>query len=220
MYVHLRTSYNSLHYYTISQPPGIAADYVDIWQIHNVNTAVVARRTEIKDIFEEAQRSGKIRATGGSFYGAELPAQALGYDLFDVIQVTYSVFDQRLATHVLPLAQASNVGVMVRSVLLKGALTERADYLPDHLDPLRARSRHYRRLVADAGLGLTAAQAAIAFALAQPQISAVLVGIRSQEELAENLPALTTTLPVSLLQQLYDLRVDDENLLNPGIWGI
>ncbi|MBX3051348.1 MAG: aldo/keto reductase [Caldilineaceae bacterium] len=197
----------------------LQTDRVDLWQLHNVDAAILARRSEIQDVFEEALRSGKIQATGGSFYGAELPAQALEYDLFDVIQVTYSVFDQRLASHVLPMAQARNVGVMVRSVLLKGALTERAEHLPDSLEPLRARSRHYRRIVAEQGLGLTAAQAAIAFAVAQPQISSVLVGIRSREELAENLPALTTQLPPALLQQLYALRVEDEDLINPGTWG-
>ena len=40
------------------------------------------------------------------------------------------------------------------------------------------------------------------------------------EELTENLPALTTTLPASLLAQLYALRVDEEKLINPGLWGI
>ena len=60
----------------------------------------------------------------------------------------------------------------------------------------------------------------VAFALAQPQISAVLVGIRSQEELAENLPALSAALPVALLKELDALRVDDEHLINPGMWGI
>ena len=198
----------------------LQTDHVDLWQLHNVDSAVLAQWEAIAAIFEEAKRSGKIRAAGGSFYGAELPAQALAYDLFDVIQVTYSVFDQRLADRVLPLAQANNIGVMVRSVLLKGALTDRADYLPDHLEPLRARSRAYRQLVAEAGLGLTPAQVAIAFALAQPQISTVLVGIRSQAELAENLPALTTALPPAFVEKLYALRVDDENLINPGTWGI
>lgn len=198
----------------------LQTDYVDLWQLHNVDGAVLAQREEVMAIFEEARQSGKIRAAGGSFYGAELPAQALAFDLFDVIQVTYSVFDQRLVDHVLPLAQTLNVGVMVRSVLLKGALTERAEYLPERLEALRARSRHYRQLVTEAGLGLTPAQVAIAFALAQPQISTVLVGIRSQEELAENLPALTTALPPAFVAQLSALRVDDEQLINPGTWGI
>jgi len=198
----------------------LQTDRVDLWQLHNVDAGVLARREEIAAIFAEVQASGKVRAVGGSFYGAELPRQALDFDLFDVIQVTYSVFDQRLADQVLPLAQAKNVGVMVRSVLLKGALTERAEYLPARLDALRTRSRHYRQLVAEADLGLTPAQVAIGFALAQPQISSVLVGIRSLEELTENLPALTTTLPAALLTQLYALRIDEESLINPGLWGI
>jgi 1-deoxyxylulose-5-phosphate synthase len=198
----------------------LQTDYIDLWQIHNVDAAVLAQHTEIADIFEEARRSGKICGAGGSFYGAELPLQAMDLDIFDVLQVTFSVFDQRLASQVFPQAQAQNVGVLVRSVLLKGALTERAEFLPDHLENLRARSRYFRHLVAEAGLGLTAAQAAIAFALAQPQISAVLVGIRSQDELAENLPALTAALPAPLLKELQALRVDDENLINPGTWGI
>ena len=198
----------------------LQTDRVELWQLHNVDAAVLARRDELAAIFAEVQASGKVRAVGGSFYGAELPAQALGYDLFDVIQVTYSVFDQRLADQVLPLAQAHNVGVMVRSVLLKGALTERADYLPDHLETLRARSRAYRQLVAAHGQGLTPAQVAIAFALAHPQISSVLVGIRSLEELTENLPALTATLSAALLAQLSTLRIDEEKLINPGMWGI
>jgi aryl-alcohol dehydrogenase-like predicted oxidoreductase len=198
----------------------LQTDWVDLWQIHNVDAAVLARREEIATIFAEVRTSGKVRAVGGSFYGADLPAQALGYDLFDVIQVTYSVFDQRLADQVLPLAQAQNVGVMVRSVLLKGALTERADYLPDHLETLRAHSRAYRQLVVAQGQGLTPAQVAIAFALAHPQISSVLVGIRSLEELTENLPALTAMLPTALLAQLSALRIDEEKLINPGMWGI
>ncbi|MEZ4860177.1 MAG: aldo/keto reductase [Caldilineaceae bacterium] len=198
----------------------LQTDYVDLWQIHNVDAAVLTQHEAIRAVFAEVQQQGKIRAVGGSFYGAALPAQALALDLFDVIQVTYSVFDQRLTDHVLPLAQAKNVGVMARSVLLKGALTERAEHLPARLELLRTRSRLYRQMVAASCLGLTPAQAAIAFALAQPQINAVLVGLRSQAELAENLPALTTALPASLLAQLSALRIDDENLINPGTWGI
>ena len=198
----------------------LQTNHVDIWQIHNVDAAILKQRETIASVFDEVRDSGKIRATGGSFYGAALPEQALGFDLFDVIQVSYSVFDQRLADRVLPLANKKNVGVMVRSVLLKGALTEHAEHLPDRLETLRARSRQYRRVVAESGSGLTPAQAAIAFALAQPQIGAVLVGIRSLEELKENLPALTSPLAAPFEKQLRSLRLDDESLLNPGTWGI
>lgn len=198
----------------------LQTDAVDIWQIHNVDAAVLAQHATIAEVFAEAKQSSKIRWCGGSFYGAHLPEMALADDLYDVIQVTYSVFDQRLADRVFPLAQAKNVGITVRSVLLKGALTERAEHLPEHLEELRAQSRHYRRMVEASGLSLSPAQAALAYALAQPQIGAVLVGIRTEEELHADLAALAYALPPAFIAQLDALRIDDEMLLNPGGWGI
>jgi len=198
----------------------LQTDTVDVWQIHNVDEKVLAQHATIAEIFAEAQQRGLTRWRGGSFYGAALPAAALAYDLFDVIQVTYSAFDQRLRDHVLPLAETNHVGVMIRSVLLKGALTERADHLPDHLEPLRARSRQFRQLIADSGLGISAAQAALAFALANRQISSVLVGVRTVEEVQDNVVAVETQLPPDLYQAIAALRIDDELLLNPGAWGI
>jgi aryl-alcohol dehydrogenase-like predicted oxidoreductase len=198
----------------------LQTDYVDLWQIHNVDSQVLAQAETIATVFAEARRRGWVRWRGGSFYGAALPEAALAHDLFDVIQVTYSVFDQRLTDRVLPLAAQQNVGVMVRSVLLKGALTERADHLPDHLEALRAQSRHFRHLVAASQLGLTPAQAALAFALAHEQIDAVLVGVRTVEELEDDLVALATPLPAALYETVRALRLDDETLLNPGAWGI
>lgn len=197
----------------------LQTDYVDVWQIHNTDVAVLAQSETIAAVFDEARQAGKIRSTGGSFYGAVTPIQGIHLNIFDVIQVTYSVFDQRLVEQVFPLAERHNIGVLVRSVLLRGALTDRADHLPDRLETLRARSRQYRQIVAESGTGLTPAQAAIAFALAQPQISSVLIGIRSIDELAENLPALNMKLPDALIGQLTALRLDDEDLLNPGTWG-
>lgn len=198
----------------------LGTDWLDIWQIHNVDAGVLGQAETVAEVFAAAKHAGKIRWTGGSFYGAKLPQTALGYDLFDVMQVTYSVLDQRLADHFLSAAQAQNVGVVVRSVLLKGALTERADHLPPHLQTLIDRSRRFRQIVADAKMGGGPAQAAVAFALANPAIHAVLVGVRSVEEVNEAVQAAGLHLPPSLLAELRTLRLDDEVLLNPGTWGI
>lgn len=202
----------------------LQTDAVEIWQLHTVGRPELAQMDEIAEVLTEAKRLGKARWTGASFYGTEMPLAALAQDhfntLFDTIQVTYSVFDQRMVDQVFPLAQARHIGVIVRSVLLKGALTERAEHLPDHLEALRARSRQFRALVAEMELGLQPAQTAIAFALAQPQTGAVLVGVRSLAELEENLVALQTPLPPAWLERLAALRLDDEALLNPATWGI
>lgn len=198
----------------------LQTDYVDIWQIHNVDDRVLAEQETLATTFAAMRQAGKIRWCGGSFYGAALPEQALQRNLFDVIQVTYSVLDQRITDRVLPLAHEHNVGVMVRSVLLKGALTERADHLPEHLAVLRSLSRDFRHLVEHYAPQLTPAQAALAFALAHPQIHSALVGVRTAEELESNIAAATATLVPELLRDLTGMRVDDETLLNPGTWGI
>lgn len=198
----------------------LGTDWLDIWQIHNVDAALLGQSEVVADVFAAAKQAGKIRWTGGSFYGAALPRTALAYDLFDVMQVTYSVLDQRLADHFFAAAQAQNVGVVVRSVLLKGALTERADHLPRHLQPLIERSRRFRQTVADAKIGCSPAQAAVAFALANPAIHGVLVGVRSVAEVKDAVQSAQLHLPPSLLEQLAGLRLDDEALLNPGTWGI
>lgn len=195
-------------------------DYVDIWQIHNVDAALLDHRDVVAEVFADARRSGKVRAVGGSAYGADLPLAALETDLFDMLQVTYSVLDQRLADRVFPAAAERGVGVVVRSILLKGALTARGDYLPDYLKELRTRSRQFRGLVAETGLNVSPVQVAIAFGLAHPQIHSVLIGVRSEWELREALGAVAVRLPNDLLEQLYGLRLDDAELLNPSTWGI
>ena len=196
----------------------LGTDRVDLWQVHNVDEALLRCPEILQAAFDEAKASGKALAVGGSTYGVEAPLQALETGLFDTLQVTYSVLDQRLADRVLPLAAERGVGVVARSVLLQGVLTERGEHLPERLAPLKERSRAFRRLAAEAGLG--PAQAALAFALARADIGAVLVGVRSLEELEDNLPAARTGLAPGLLEELRALRLDDADLLNPGSWGL
>ncbi len=198
----------------------LQTEHVDLWQIHNVDDAVLAETETVATLFADLQQRGLIRASGGSFYGATLPIDALQHDLFDVMQVTYSVFDQRVADELLPLAAAQNIGIMVRSVLLKGALTARAEHLPDQLEPLRAHSRQWRQRATALLPTLTPAQAALAFALANPQIHSVLVGMRTLAELEDNLQAFTATVTPEIIAELQEFRLTDAALLNPATWGI
>lgn len=198
----------------------LKTDYLDIWQIHNVDQAVLDEVELISEIFADVRAKGMVRYTGGSFYGANFPLKALALNLFDVMQITYSILDQRLADSFFPLANAANIGIMARSVLLKGALTDRAEHLPGHLNELRLRYRSLREVIAANKISATTAQVAIAFALAQPAIHAVLIGTSNEQELRANLHSLSLDLTPAFIEQLATLRLDDPDLLNPGTWGI
>ena len=196
----------------------LQTDYIDLWQIHTLDAGTLAQIEVVAEVFAAARQAGKVRWAGASSYGSENPRRALETGIFDVLQVPYSVFDQRLADYVIPAAGQQEVGIVVRSILLKGALTAKADYLPDELETLKARSRRYRELVAASGLDLSPAQAAIAFGLAHPQINTILVGVRTEQELAENMKATQCSLGDDFLAALRDLRLDDDDLLHPGTW--
>jgi aryl-alcohol dehydrogenase-like predicted oxidoreductase len=198
----------------------LQTDYLDIWQIHNVDRSVLNQAEIVAEVFADVRAKGLVRYTGGSFYGADFPLEALALNLFDVMQITYSILDQRLSDRFFPLATEANIGILARSVLLKGALTERAEHLPAHLNELRLRARSLRELIAANQISATSAQTAIAFALAQPAIHSVLIGVSSEFELRSNLHGLSLELSPTFLEQLKMLRIDDADLLNPGTWGI
>lgn len=196
----------------------LQTDYVDIWMLHNVDQSVLEQTKILAELFDALRCSGKVRWIGGTFYGVDAPQVALESDLFDVHQITYSVLDQRVGDCYLEAAQTKNVGVVARSVLLQGVLTTRGDHLPPHLDLLAERSRQFRQLVRKQGDGLTASQAAVTFALANPMIQSVLIGVSSQDELIENLQGLEHSVPRSLLKKMTTLRLDDVELLDPSKW--
>ena len=196
----------------------LRTDRVDLWQIHRVDDALFAQADTVAEAFAAAKRAGKARFVGASTYGVDPPLKALASDLFDTLQVGYSVLDQRQADHCFSLAATKGVGIIARSVLLQGALTERGDYLPDPLTPLRERSRQFRRLAAKALPDWTPAQVALAFALNQSHIGSVLIGVRSAEELEENLRAAETPPAAGALDGLLDLRLDDADQLDPRWW--
>ena len=198
----------------------LRTDYVDLWQLHNLDANVLDQIDVVAEVFGEAQQQGKVRWTGASGYGTEYPRLALETDLFDVLQVPYSVFDQRLDDVVIPMAAKQGVGIVSRSILLKGALPPKADHLPDHLETLRSHSRRFRDLVEASGFALTPVEVAIAFGLVHPQIGTVLVGVRTGQELAQNLKVTECALPDDLLTALRELRLDDPDLIDPGTWGI
>ena len=196
----------------------LRTDCVDLWQIHQVDDALLAQADIVAEVFAAAKQTGKTRCVGASTYGANLPLKALASNLFDTLQVGYSVLDQRQADRCFSLAVQKGIGIIARSVLLQGALTERGDYLPDPLTPLRERSQQFRRLVAEALPDWTPAQVALAFALNQSHIESVLVGVQTVEELEQNLRVAEKPLAATVLDGLHDLRLDDADQLDPRWW--
>jgi len=191
---------------------------LDVVQIHNA-TIPVLRRGELLGCLERAREAGKVRFIGASVYGPDAALAAVETGKVQVLQVALSLLDQRMCGQVLPAASAAGVGVLTRSALLKGALTKRAQWLPESLEQVRRASEHAVRGLGTSWEGLPAM--ALRFCLTVPATHTVLVGVRDRAELESCLSAEAAgPLPTSLLRTAHTLALDDELLLNPSYWHL
>ena len=164
----------------------------------------------------ELKRCGQIRYLGASVYGAAGDvAMASGH--FDCLQVAYSALDRRIEAELLPYAEQKGIGILARSVLLKGALTDRVHVLPDELEPLRKAVKELERLAG--GEVECLPELAYRFALSNSAIDSVLAGVTSIHELEQALVwAARGALSHELLNAIRATSSLSEQLLTPAFW--
>jgi aryl-alcohol dehydrogenase-like predicted oxidoreductase len=194
----------------------LQTDVIDLLQLHHAPVDVV-KSGRVLAAAREAQRSGAVRFIGASTYGEDAPLAVLaaggGYD---TLQVAYNLADRTLEAKVLPLAQ-QGVGIIVRSVLLRGVLTHRYTYLPHQLADLKSAIARLSSLVgAEAG---SLPEMAYRFVLANPAVSTALVGTARIEELEAALAyADKGRLPPALVSAIREINVSDRSQLIPSNW--
>lgn len=199
---------NSLH--------ALQRNVLDIVQIHNATADIIAQG-EMAEALLQAQKQGKVRFLGASVYGEEAALAAVEAGCFDVIQVAYNVLDQRMARRVFPAAERAGVGILVRSALLKGALTAKARWLPPELAELRQAAERAMDILAGSWQSLP--EAALRFCLSAPQVATVLIGARTPEELRPALAAAEAgPLSEEVLARTPALALAEERWLNPTYW--
>jgi aryl-alcohol dehydrogenase-like predicted oxidoreductase len=164
---------------------------------------------------QRLKTEGVFAKIGISTYVADAPAMLAARFRPDVIQLPFSLLDQRLL-HDGTLAQLQDLGVEIhaRSLFLQGLLLMAPQALPAHL---RAAAPHLIALHARlAAADMTPLAAALGFVRARPQIAIGLVGVTGLEELNGILAA--QALPPSDLD--WDAcALHDERLLTPSLWN-
>ena len=184
----------------------LALDHIDLYQIHGVDQ--VTPLEETLRVLEDLVRSGKVRYLGVSNHAAWQIMHALGiserhgWNRLESIQAYYSIAGRDLEREIVPLALDQGLGILVWSPLAGGLLSGK--FSEDAAGPEGARrstfdfppvdrARVFRcvdamRPIAKAH-GVSVARVALAWVLHQPGVASVIVGAKTQEQLADNLAA-------------------------------
>jgi aryl-alcohol dehydrogenase-like predicted oxidoreductase len=158
------------------------------------------------------QKQGVFRKIGISVYVADDPALLAERFQPDVMQLPFSLLDQRLlADGTLTRLSALGVEVHARSLFLQGllfleALPEKLRHAAPHLAQVRTQLQ---------SAGTTPLSAALGFALSRPEIAFGLVGVTSAVELEQIIAAARMPLPAL---DWPSLALDDEMVLTPSLW--
>jgi aryl-alcohol dehydrogenase-like predicted oxidoreductase len=189
--------------------------FIDVYLLHQADMEILDNE-RIAKVFTELKKEGAIRATGVSTYTPDETKKAIRSGVWDVIQLPFNLMDP---THLalFPMAAAKGVGIMVRSVLLKGILGEKGRELHPALKDVEMHLKHYDDFLNESISDL--ATLAIKFGLSFKEVSSVLVGIDRMDYLHKSLLAADNLyLNEKTLAKALHLRYPDPEFLDLAEW--
>ncbi len=186
----------------------LGLDHIDLFQLHRPDRTTPMEET--LRALDDLVTRGLVRAIGTSNFRAWETAAAvahqrtLGRAACTAVQLYYSLVAREAEHELIPQARADDLGVVVWSPLSSGFLTgryrepdadgRRKTFTFPPVDPQRGdRALAALTAVAD-GRGVSMAQVALAWVLAQPGITSTIVGASSLEQLDDNLAAAALAL--------------------------
>ena len=207
----------------------LRTDWIDLYQIHRYDPTTDLEET--LGALTDLVRQGKVRAFGCSTFPASViteshhVADRRGLYRFRTEQPPYSMLARSAEAEVLPTCQRHHMGVLSWSPLGFGYLTGRyrqgrpvdlssgrPAVAPGRFDPMTnatklAATERLAQLAEEIGVSL--ARMAIAFVLAHPAITSVILGPRTWDQLTDLLDGAETL--------LYDATLDRiDEIVPPG----
>ena len=198
----------------------LQTDHIDLYQIH-ANDPVTPIEETLRAL-DDLVRQGLVRYVGVSNWQAWRIAKALGisaargWERFESLQAYYSVAGRDLEREIVPMLQEERLGLMVWSPLAGGYLSGKfgpgAPGLPNDarrtvfdfppIDKDRADRCIARMREIGDGRGVSVARVALAYVLAKPWVTTVIIGAKTPEQLDDNLAAVDLELTAEELASL------------------
>ena len=163
----------------------------------------------------QVQQEGFAERIGVSVYAHESIDAILSRFPIDIIQVPINIFDRRLLDGGwLCALQKEGIEVHTRSVFLQGLLLMQPESRPNYFRRWQTLWDRWDGRLADTGI--SPVTACLRYALSEPTIDRVIVGIDSFAQFKEILGSASVDVPVPPAE----LRSDDPDLVNPSRWQL
>ncbi len=200
----------------------LQTDYIDLYQIHAADTVTPVEET--LRALDTLVSQGKVRYIGCSNWYAWQMMKALGISeaknlaKLDTLQAYYSIAGRDLEREIVPLLEDQGTGLLVWSPLAGGLLSgkySRENQKPEDSRrsafdfPIVDKERTWRILDVLRPIARThnagVATIALAWVLAKPFVTSVIIGAKRIEQLGQNLAAVDVQLTAEEIKQLEEV---------------
>jgi aryl-alcohol dehydrogenase-like predicted oxidoreductase len=199
----------------------LGTDWIDLYQVHEWDGHTPLEET--LGALDTLVQSGKVRYVGASNYAGWQLMKALGvadhhdYERFVSQQIYYSLQARDAEDELVPLSVDQGVGILVWSPIAGGLLSgkyrrgvdapEGSRHLGDWSEPpIYDEDKLYDTIEKLVSIGeahrVSAAQVALAWLIAKPGVTSVIVGARTEEQLSDNLASASLELTPDEIDQL------------------
>jgi aryl-alcohol dehydrogenase-like predicted oxidoreductase len=205
----------------------LGTDWIDLYQVHEWDGQTPLEETLAA--LDSLVQAGKVRYVGASNYAGWQLIKALGISERDGLarfvsqQIYYSLQSRDAESELVPVSIDQGLGILVWSPIAGGLLSGKyrrgveapagSRHLGDWDEPpVHDENKLYDtiELLVEIGAahGVSAAQVALAYLLAKPAVTSLIVGARTEEQLADNLASAELTLSADEISRLDDVSAE------------
>lgn len=188
---------------------------VETIMFHNYNDFISTKNSELNEILN--LKGNKFKKLGISLYTNEEVASICRLNIFDLVQLPFNVLDNsNLRQEYFEMLKAKNIEIHTRSVFLQGLIFMEKNTIPINLKPLIPYLTQLDKIASDFSIKKEAL--ILQYALTNPLISGVLIGVDSLNQLKSNLFISEQIIPKEAIEEINKINVKETSLLNPSLW--
>jgi len=189
---------------------------LDILQIHQTASHLIENE-EFWRILISLKEEKEIVSLGVSVYEEEETKRIFdSYGRYiDFFQVPYNIFDRRFES-LKDDFEKQQIGVIGRSVFLKGIIACAISDLPEELKDLKMYKEKLE--IKSEGLSLKPSEAALIYVYNKELITSLILGVDSKKELEANIKVVEGSSFINDLSVFDDIKVNEQRLIDPRKW--
>lgn len=164
------------------------------------------------------KEKGSIQKTGVSVYGNDEFEMVVNTPGVDVIQFPFNLLDNHFQRgRLMKLAKEKGKELQVRSVFLQGLFFKSIGNIPSKLFLLKPYLQKIYEISNE--YSLSTEQLALLYALHQPEIEHVIIGVDNLNQLKRNIDITNQHLESNIIEEINKIAVQETELLYPKNWN-